>query len=175
MLNIRYVLCQFSMEGANPSSQDQMSVIDEKHKIIARIRMLIDAQQVSIIADDDMEDSSQPANEFQAWHFGSPDGKKVNLCAFLRDCAKDMHFSNLDEWLRMFIAANIPKEALQYEEDIYVSGRPAPIPGSLADAHFNTPDSTVQMSHPLISVLGGLEDGNRHHAVQLRFPWLKPA
>jgi len=102
-----------------------MSVLDEKHEAIARIRMLVDGQQENAVANcDDMKDSSQPASESQAWHFGSPDGKKLVLRAFLRDqCAYPLHFSNFDEHLRMFIAANIPTEALRYEDNIYVSGR----------------------------------------------------
>ena len=62
----------------------------------------------------------------KTWQMGSQEGKKMNFRIMVAGLAEaDPQYHNLNEWLRDFIACNLPKEAVQmkFEDDINVSLR----------------------------------------------------
>lgn len=112
--------------------------IDERQEAIAFIRMTIDNAQEALRVKnhdlnldlehdtDDVEyqklvDDDGPTTEC-TWKFGSPEGRKItsrvleaNLAPLNRD------YKLFDQRLRAFIANSLPKDALRYEDEIYVS------------------------------------------------------
>ena len=103
-----------------------MSVIDEKQETIACIRMAVDnnnlVQLNSDALDDDIDLEVDPGPESQYWQLRSPEGKKLNLCIISAELGSEQeNFRHLNERVKDFIACHMPEEAMQYEEDIYVS------------------------------------------------------
>jgi len=102
-----------------------MSVIDEKQEAIACIRMAINndslARQNANASDDDKLCDINPDTDSQHWQLGSPEGKKSNLRVLSAELGrKHEEYQCLDERVRDFIACHMPREAMRYEEDIYV-------------------------------------------------------
>jgi hypothetical protein len=103
-----------------------MVVIDEKLEAIARIRMAIDNDiQARQITDEGKTEEPATTNEAdlqQPWQFGSPEGKRVNLRALVEDRSRThREYCDLDQRLRDFITFHFPKDALSYEDEIFVS------------------------------------------------------
>src|SRR6266511_4150838 len=103
-----------------------MSVIDEKQEAIACIRMAVDnndlVQLNSDAPDDDVDLEVDLEPESHHRQLGSPEGKKSNLCVMSAELGSEREeFRRLNERVRDFIACHMPEEAMQYEEDIYVS------------------------------------------------------
>jgi hypothetical protein len=116
-----------------------MVVIDEKQEAIARIRMSIDndakAQRAQLESDNEMRPSgdvgcaNNEALELASgtrtdnhWQLGSAEGKRMNLRVLAAEREKTHpEYHSLDERVRDFIAQNLPSDAMQYEDEIYVS------------------------------------------------------
>lgn len=119
------------------ASDIQMVRIDERQEAVAFIRMTIDnAQEALRIKNQDLNldlepdldnlEAQSPASDGEpeierSWKFGSPEGRRItshvleaNLAPLNRD------YSSFDQRLRAFIGNNLPKDALRYEDEIYV-------------------------------------------------------
>ena len=107
-----------------------MAKIDERQEAIAFIRMTIDNSQealrvknqdLNLELEPDLVGDDELATE-SSWKFGSPEGRKITSCVLEANLAPLHHdYSLFDQRLRTFIAENLPKDALRYEDEIYVS------------------------------------------------------
>ena len=58
----------------------------------------------------------------QHWQLGSPEGKKLNLRVMSAELGSEHEeYRCLNERVRDFVVCHMPEEAMQYEEDMYVS------------------------------------------------------
>jgi hypothetical protein len=104
-----------------------MSVIDKKQEAIACIRMAVDNSlqaQLNADAPDDEEpcdDDQDIDSHWQHWKLGSLEGKKSNLRVMSAELGRTHgEYRDLDRWVRDFVACQMPEEAMQYEDDLYV-------------------------------------------------------
>ena len=112
--------------------------IDERQEAVAFIRMTIDNAQEALRAKNqdlnlDLEldlDNLEPQNPTSgnepeiecSWKFGSPEGRRIASHVLEANLAPLNHdYSSFDQRLRAFIGNNLPKDALRYEDEIYVS------------------------------------------------------
>jgi len=111
-----------------------MVKIDEKQEAIARIRMAIDNDHTARLAAAERDSSDldvsvaaenshlDPSTKSQMWRFGSPEGKRTTLRILTNEISQNRReYKCLDERLRDFIAYNMPREAMRFEDEIYVS------------------------------------------------------
>ena len=111
--------------------------IDERQEAVAFIRMTIDNAQKALRAKNqdlnlDLEldlDNLEPQNPTSdnepeiecSWKFGSPEGRRIASHVLEANLAPLNHdYSSFDQRLRAFIANNLPKDSLRYEDEIYV-------------------------------------------------------
>lgn len=104
----------------------KMSVIDEKQESIACIRMAIDNNDLARRLNADAPDDEEPFDidqdiDSQLWQLGSPEGKKSNIRVMSAELGRvHEEYRDLDKRVRDFVACQMPEEAMQYEDDIYV-------------------------------------------------------
>ncbi len=112
--------------------------IDERQEAVAFIRMTINNAQEALQAKNqdlilDLEldpnnlETQNPTSDNEpeiehSWKFGSPEGRKITSRVLEENLAPlNQDYSLFDQRLRAFIANNLPKDALRYEDEIYVS------------------------------------------------------
>jgi hypothetical protein len=90
------------------------------------------AQLNSDAADNEEQWDADQGTDLQNWQLGSPEGKKSNLRVVSAELGRTHEeYRDLDRQVSDFIACQMPEEAMQYEDDIYVCVPPVDLKNSV--------------------------------------------